>query len=95
MAQDVVMQEPIQVMGLQKAPAEELDRIKGWPHLKYMEEERIQIACHPTNSYIEKEGQCYIQERKTVLPRKQAKDLLSSQMHRSTRSNAQMDSFRG
>ena len=48
-----------------------------------MEEERTQIASHPTNYYLEKEGQWHTQEGKTIFPRKQAKDLLD-QMHRWT-----------
>lgn len=58
-------------MGLQETPAGKLDWIKGWPHLKYLEEERTQIASHPTNYYLKKEGQWHTQERKTILPRKQ------------------------
>ena len=49
--------------------------------LKYTEEERTQIASHPTN--LEKEGQWHTQEGQTIFPRKQAKDLLG-QMHRWT-----------
>ena len=68
-------------MGLQELLSGEWDWTKGWPHLKYTEEERIQIASHPTNYYLEKGEQWYTQERKTILPRKQAEDLLD-QMHR-------------
>jgi hypothetical protein len=49
---------------------------KGWPHLEYTKEERTQIASHPTNYYLEKEGQWHTQKGKTILPRNQAKDLL-------------------
>jgi hypothetical protein len=80
-AQEVAMQEPIPVMGLQQTPAGEWKWTKGWPHLKYTEEERTQIASHPTNYYLEKEGQRRTQEGKTIFPRKQAKDLLD-QMHK-------------
>ena len=52
------------------------------PHLKYTEE-RTPIASHPTNYNLEKEGQWCTQEGKTILPRKQAEDLLD-QMHRWT-----------
>jgi hypothetical protein len=51
--------------------------------VKYTEEERTQIASHPTNYYLEKEGQWYTQEGKSILSRKKAKDLLG-QMHRWT-----------
>jgi hypothetical protein len=51
------MQEPILVMALHETPPGKWDWTKGWPHLKYMEEERTQIASHPTNYYLEKEGQ--------------------------------------
>jgi len=80
-AQEVAMQEPIPAMGLQETPAGKWDWTKGWPHLKYTEEERTQIASHPTN--LEKEGQWHTQEGQTIFPRKQAKDLLG-QMHRWT-----------
>ena len=70
-------------MGLQETPAGKWDWTKGWCHLKYIEEERTQIANHPTNYYREKEGQWCTQEGRTILPRKQAKDLLG-QMHRWT-----------
>ena len=56
-AQEVAMQEPILVMGLQETPAGKWDWTKGWLHLKYIEEERTQIASHPTNYYQEKVGQ--------------------------------------
>ena len=68
-------------MGLQETPTG--NWTKGWPHLKYMEEERTQIASHPTNYYKEKVGQWHTQEGTTIFPRKQAKDLLG-QMHRWT-----------
>jgi hypothetical protein len=77
------MQEPIPVMGLQETPTG--NWTKGWPHLKYMEEERTQIPNHPTNYYLEKEGQWHTQEGRTILPilpGKQAKYL--GQMHRWT-----------
>jgi hypothetical protein len=80
------MQEPIAVMGLQETPAGEWDCTKAWPHLKNIEEEKTQIPSHPTNYYLEKETQWCTQEGKTILPRKQAKD---------SRTNAQMDTFRG
>ena len=70
------MQEPILVMGLQETPAGKWDWTKGWLHLKYIEEERTQIASHPTNYYQEKVGQWHTQEGRTILLRKQAKDLL-------------------
>ena len=70
-------------MGLHEIPTGEWDWNKGWPHLKYTEEERTQIARHPTNYYLEKEGQWATREGKTILSRKQAKDLLG-QMHRWT-----------
>ena len=72
-AREVAMQEPILVMGLQEIPAREWDCTKGWPHLKYIEEERTQIASHPTNYYLEKEGQWLTQEGKTTLSRKQVR----------------------
>ena len=56
-ADQVAIQEPIQVMGLQETPTGKWDWTKGWPHLEYIEEERTQIASHPTNYYLEKEGQ--------------------------------------
>ena len=43
------MQEPIPGMGLPETPAGKWDWTKGWPHLEYTEEERTQIASHPTN----------------------------------------------
>jgi hypothetical protein len=52
------------------------DWTKGWPHLEYTEEEKTQIASHPTSYYLEKEGQWHTQEGKLVFPREQAKDLL-------------------
>jgi hypothetical protein len=68
-------------MGLQETRAGKWDWTKGRPHLEYTEEERTQIASHPTNYYLEKEGQwCTHKKGKTILPRKQAKDLLG-QMH--------------
>ena len=36
--QEVAIQEPILVMGLQETPAGDWDWVKGWPHLKYTEE---------------------------------------------------------
>jgi hypothetical protein len=50
---------------------------------KYTEEERTQIASHPTNYYQEKVEQWRTQEGRTILPRKQAKDL-QGQMHQWT-----------
>jgi hypothetical protein len=47
--------------------------------LKYTEEERTQIAIHPTN--LEKGGQWRTQEGKIIFLRKQAKDFLD-QMHK-------------
>ena len=48
-AREVAMQEPIVVMGLQEIPAREWDCTKGWPHLKYMEEEGLRLlATLPT-----------------------------------------------
>ena len=70
-------------MCLQVTPTGKWDWTKGWPHLKYSEEERTQIASHPNNYYLEKERQWDTQEGKTILPRKQAEDLLD-QMHRWT-----------
>ena len=55
-AQEVAMQEPIPVMGLQERPAGKWDWTKGWPHLEYTDKERTQIASHHTNYYLEKEG---------------------------------------
>jgi hypothetical protein len=55
-SREVAMQEPTLVMGLQEKLAGEWDWTKGWPHLKYAEEERTQIASHHTNYYLEKEG---------------------------------------
>jgi hypothetical protein len=49
-------------MGLQELLSGEWDWTKEWPHLKYTEEERIQIASHPTNYYLEKESQWCTQE---------------------------------
>jgi hypothetical protein len=80
---EVAMQEPILVIGLQETPTEKWDWTKGWPHLEYTEEERTQIASHPTNYYLEKEGQRHTQEGKIILPRKQAEDLFD-QMYRWT-----------
>ena len=34
-ADQVTMQEPIPVRGLQETPTEKWDWTKGWPHLKY------------------------------------------------------------
>ena len=79
------MQEYILVMSLQEKPTGKWDWTKGWPHLEYIEEERTQIASHPTNYYLEKEGQWHTQEGRTILPilpGKQAKYL--GQMHRWT-----------
>jgi hypothetical protein len=50
----VAMQEPILVMDLQGIPAGKWDWTKRSLHLKYIEEERTQIASHPTNYYQEK-----------------------------------------
>lgn len=70
------MQEPIQIMGLQETPTGKWDWTKEWPHLEYTGKERTQIATHPTNYYLEKEGQWCTQEGKTIFLRKQAEDLL-------------------
>jgi hypothetical protein len=67
------MQEPILFMDLQETRAGKWDWIKGCPHLEYSEEERTQIASHPTNYYLEKEGQWLTQEGKTTLSRKQVR----------------------
>jgi hypothetical protein len=80
----VALKEPILVMGLQETPAGKWDWTKGWCHLKYIEEERTQIASHPTNYYPEKVEQWCTQEGRTILPRKQAKDLLGQSMHQWT-----------
>ena len=69
-AQEVAMQEPIPVMGLQETPARKWDWNKRWLHLKYIEKERTQIASHPTNYYLEKEGQWHTQEGRTISLRK-------------------------
>lgn len=61
-------------MGLQGTPSGKWEWTQEWLHLKYIEEERTQIDIHHTNYYLEKEGQWHTQE-KTILPRKQAKDL--------------------
>ena len=79
-AQKVAMQEPILVMGLQGTPAGKWGWTKRWLRLKYIEEKGTQIASHPTNYYQEKVEQWRTQEGRTILPRKQAKDLLG-QMH--------------
>ena len=76
LAQEVNMQEPILIMDLQETSTGEWDCTKGWPHLKYTELERTQIANHPTNYYLEKKAQWHTQSGRTILPRKQAKDLL-------------------
>jgi hypothetical protein len=55
-AGEVAMQEPILIMGLQEISAGNWDWTKKYPHLKYTEEDRTQIASHPTNYYLEKEG---------------------------------------
>jgi hypothetical protein len=55
------------------------DWTKGWLHLKYIEGLRL-LASLPT-IYQEKVRQLHTQEGRTILPRKQAKDLLG-QMHR-------------
>jgi hypothetical protein len=39
-AQEVAMQEPIPVMGLQETPSGEWDWTKEWSHLKYMKEKK-------------------------------------------------------
>lgn len=49
-AREVAMQEPIPVMGLQETPAGEWGWTKGWPHLKYTEGERTQIASPPSTT---------------------------------------------
>jgi hypothetical protein len=72
-AQEVAMQEPISLMGLQGTPARKWDWNKRWLHLKYIEKERTQIASHPTNYYQEKEGKWCTQDERTILSRKQAK----------------------
>jgi hypothetical protein len=74
-------------MVLQETPAGEWVWTKGWSHLKYMEENRTQVASHPTNYYLEKEKQWYTQEGKNYAPQKSSKRL--------TRPNAQIDLFRG
>ena len=56
-ADQVVLQEPIPVFGLQGTPAGKQDWTKRWLHLKYIEEKMTQISSHPTNYYQEKVGQ--------------------------------------
>ena len=56
-ADQVAMKEPILVMDLKGTPAGKWDWTKRWLHLKYIEEERTQIAGHSTNYYQEKIGQ--------------------------------------
>jgi hypothetical protein len=50
-ADQVAMQEPILVMGLQETPTGKWNWTKRWLHLKYIEEERTQITSQPTNYY--------------------------------------------
>jgi hypothetical protein len=83
----VARQEPILVMYLQETPAGKWDWTKGWLHLEYTEEERTQIVSQSTNYYLEKEGQWYTQKEKNYTPQKASKRL--------TRSNAQVNLFRG
>ena len=68
MSQEVTMQEPILIMDLQETPTGEWDCTKGWPHLKYTELERTQIANHPTNYYLQKKAQWHTQSGRTILP---------------------------
>jgi hypothetical protein len=75
MAQEVTLQEPIPVMGLQETPAEKWDWTKGWLHIKYMKKERAQIASQSTNYYQEKKGQWYTQKELTMHPKKVSKRL--------------------
>jgi hypothetical protein len=69
----VAMQEPLLVMGLQGTPAGKWGWTKRWLHLKYIEEKGTQIASHPTNYYQEKVGQWSTQKERTIRPRKKAK----------------------
>ena len=55
-AGEVAVQELIPVMGLLETPDGKWDWTKGWSHLKYTEEERTQIASHPTIYYLVNEG---------------------------------------
>jgi len=43
-AQEMAMQEPILVVGLQETATGNWDRTKGWPHLECTTEEKAQIA---------------------------------------------------
>ena len=70
-------------MGLQETPAGKWDWTKRWLHLEYTEEDRTQNPSHPTNYYLEKEGQWHTHKGRIILPRKQAKALLG-QMYRWT-----------
>ena len=63
-AGEVAIQEPILVMGLQETPAGKWDWTKGWCHLKYIEEERTQIASHPTYQLLPREGRTMAHTRK-------------------------------
>ena len=67
-AWEVAMQEPILVMGPQETLAGEWVWTKGWPHLKYMEEERTHIASQPTNYYQAKEDNCAHRKRELYSP---------------------------
>ena len=85
---EVAMQEPILVMGLQETPAGKWDWMKGWLHLKYIEEDRTQIASHPTYQLLPREGRTMAHTRReNYTPQEASK--------RPTRPNTQMDSFRG
>jgi hypothetical protein len=75
-ADQVALQEPITVMGLQETPAGEWNWTKGWPHLEYTEEERTQIANQPTKCYLEKKGNGAFKKKKTVLLKKPVKGLV-------------------
>ena len=70
-ADQVALQEPITVMGLQETPAGEWNWTKGWPHLDYTEEERTQIASHPTYQLLPREGRTMAHtRRKNYTPQK-------------------------
>lgn len=77
------MQEPILFMGLQETIARKWDWTQGWPHVEETKEARTNIASHPPTCYLEMEGQWCTQEGKTILPRKEAENLLD-QIHRWT-----------
>lgn len=64
-------------MGLQETLTGKWDWTKGWPHLEYTDKERTQIASHPTNYYLEKEGQRHTQEGKTILPESKLRNYLT------------------